>query len=79
MLYIQRGSSFLFGCYHFEIVQLHPVLPARIGHEGWGARTSEELSVGSFVCEYAGAMAIPNIQVVKINIPWWQLKYFLYV
>lgn len=56
---------------------MHPVLPARIGHEGWGARTSEELSVGSFVCEYAGAMTIPgtsfwlqqliNIQIVKMR------------
>ena len=82
-----NSIKFLFGCYHFEIVQLHPVLPARIGHEGWGARTSEELSLGSFVCEYAGAMAMRPYQhpscedqhpSCEDQTTWWQLKYSIF-
>jgi len=37
-----------------------------IGHEGWGARTSEELSVGSFVCEYAGEV-LPDAEAESLG------------
>ena len=87
---LQIPSNSSLGVITLKLCNCIPCLAARIGHEGWGARTSEELSLGSFVCEYAGAMTMRPYQHPSCEdqhpscedqhpLVATQIQYFLYV